>query len=190
MNFQYLLINNKKTDNAKINNFLNGVAEEIKCSKIKLSDKKIMLGDMGYYNNCLPIIPESRDLLKKASNICKIYVNWKKEDLSNFNLTYPNLNSFIFPLKEQYGFCISIVDKDYTRNNFKNREFVWVVFNSKNKAEQAMKLFNKMFRTAIEQNAIDEYKKFKQNPMKRPLTYDKLVDNAYELYDMVDRGEI
>ena len=22
------------------------------------------------------------------------------------------------------------------------------------------------------------------------LTYDKLVDNAYELYDMVDRGEI
>lgn len=46
-----------------------------------------------------------------------------------------------------------------------------------------------MFRTAIEQDAIDEYKHFKQNPMKRPLTYDKLIDNAYDLYDLVDRGE-
>lgn len=190
MNFQFLLLNNKKTDNAKLNNYLDKVAEEIKSTKIKLSDKKVMLGDMGYYNNCLPIIPESRDLLKKASNVCKMYVNWKKEDLSGFNLTHPNLNSFVFPLREQYGFCISIVDKDYTRNNFKNREFAWVVFNSQATAEKAMRLFNKMFRTAIEQNAIDEYKRFKQNPMKRPLTYDKLVDNAYELYDMVDRGEI
>ena len=187
MNFQFLLLNNKKTDNAKINTFLDKVAEEIKTTKIKLSDKKVILGDMGYYQNCLPIIPESRDLLKKAANVCKIYVNWKKEDLSEYDfskITYP------FPLKEQYGFCISIVDKDYTRNNYKNREFAWVVFNSEATATKAMKLFNKMFRTAIEQNAIDEYKRFKQNPMKRPLTYDKLVDNAYELYDMVDRGEI
>ena len=65
MNFQFLLLNDKKTDNAKLNNYLDKVAEEIKSTKIKLSDKKVMLGDMGYYHNCLPIIPESRDLLKK-----------------------------------------------------------------------------------------------------------------------------
>jgi len=185
MNFQFLLLNDKKTDNAKLNNYLDKVAEEIKSTKIKLSDKKVMLGDMGYYHNCLPIIPESRDLLKKASNICPMRVNWKKEAFEGLT------SDEIYPLlKPQYGFCISIVDKDYTRNNYKNREFAWIVFDSEKAAEKNMRLFNKMFRTAIEQNAIDEYKRFKQNPMKRPLTYDKLVDNAYELYDMVDRGEI
>ena len=185
MNFQFLLLNDKKTDNTKLNNYLDKVAEEIKSTKIKLSDKKVMLGDMGYYHNCLPIIPESRDLLKKASNICLMRVNWKKEAFEGLTS-----NEIYDLLKPQYGFCISIVDKDYTRNNFKNREFAWIVFDSEKAAEKNMKLFNKMFRTAIEQNAIDEYKRFKQNPMKRPLTYDKLVDNAYELYDMVDRGEI
>lgn len=186
MNFQFLLLNDKKTDNAKVNAFLDKVAEEIKSTRIKLSDKKVMLGDMGYYHNCLPIIPESRDLLKKASNICPIRVNWKKQDFGDMTID----EICETELKQQYGFCISIVDKDYTRNNFKNREFAWIVFDSEKAAEKNMRLFNKMFRTAIEQNAIDEYKRFKQNPMKRPLTYDKLVDNAYELYDMVDRGEI
>ena len=185
MNFQYLLLNDKKTDNVKVNVYLDKVAEEIKSTRIKLSDKKVILGDMGYYHNCLPIIPESRDLLKKASNICPMRVNWKKEPFEGLTS-----NEIYDLLKPQYGFCISIVDKDYTRNNFKNREFAWVVFDTEKAAEKNMKLFNKMFRTAIEQNAIDEYKRFKQNPMKRPLTYDKLVDNAYELYDMVDRGEI
>lgn len=185
MNFQVLLLNNKKTDNAKLNIYLDKVAEEIKSTKIKLSDKKIILGDAGYYYNCLPIISESRDLLKKASNVCSIRINWKKEAFEGMTA-----DEIYDQLKPQYGFCISIVDKDYTRNNFKNREFVWVVFDSEKTALKNMRLFNKMFRTAIEQNAIDEYKRFKQNPMKRPLTYDKLVDNAYDLYDMVDRGEI
>lgn len=185
MNFQFLLLNDKKTDNPKVNIFLDKVAEEIKTTRIKLSDKKVILGDIGYYHNCLPIIPEERDLLKKANNVCKMYVNWKKQDFEGMSS-----NEICDILKPQYGFCISIVDKDYTRNNFKNREFAWIIFDTEKSAEKNMKLFNKMFRTAIEQNAIDEYKRFKQNPMKRPLTYDKLVDNAYELYDMVDRGEI
>lgn len=185
MNLQYLLLSDKKTaDNKKLNNSLQELAYEIKKSKIKFSDKKTVFGDIQYYNNCLPIISETRDLLKKPNNICKIYVNWKKQDFDNMSTLGMSLL-----LKEQYGFCISIVDSGYTRNNFKNKESAWVVFNSEYAADKAMKLFNKMFRTAIEQNAIDEYKKFKQNPMKRPLTYDKLVDNAYELYDLVDNGE-
>ena len=35
-----------------------------------------------------------------------------------------------------------------------------------------------------------EYKKFKQNPDKRILSFDKLVDNAYDLYEQVDKGEL
>lgn len=186
MNLQYLLLNDKKTDNTKLNTFLDKVAEDIKIMKPKFSDKKTILGEICYYQNVLPIIPESRDLLKKASNVCKIRVNWKKKDFGNMNIN----DICEYELKQQYGFCISVVDKDYTRNNFKNREFSWVIFDTEKAATKNLVLFNKMFRTAIEQNCIDEYKKFKQNPMKRPLTYDKLVDNAYELYDMVDRGEI
>jgi len=185
MNLQYLLLNDKKTNNEKLNSFLEGVAELLKRSKVKFSDKKVMLGDTGYYHNCLPIVPESRDLLKKANNVCRMYVNWKREQFPD--MTTQEICDI---LKPQYGFNISVVDKDYTRNNYKNKESFWVVFDSEKLAKKNMELFNKMFRTAIEQNAIDEYKRFKQNPMKRPLTYDKLVDNAYELYDMVDRGEV
>jgi len=185
MNFQFLLLNDKKTDNGKINTYLEKVAEVLKSSKVKFSDKKTVLGDIGYYNNCLPIIPESRDLLKKASGLCQIRINWKKKDFGDMSV-----DEICNELKLQYGFCVSIVDKDYTRNNYKNREFVWIVFDTEKAAAKNLVLFNKMFRTAIEQNAIDEYKRFKQNPMKRPLTYDKLVDNAYDLYDMVDNGEI
>lgn len=185
MNLQCLLVNDKKTENnTRLNNTLQELADEIKANKIELSEKKTILGDMSYYRNCLPIIPEERDLLKKPTSLCQIRVNWKKEP-------FEGMDSFQISeqLKVQYGFCIDIVDTGYTRNNFKNKESAWIVFDSENSANKNLRIFNKMFRTAIEQNAIDEYKKFKQNPMKRPLTYDKLVDNAYELYDLVDRGE-
>ena len=185
MNLQYLVLANKKTiDNEKLNDSLQDLANSIKENKIKISNKKFVLGDMSYYRNCLPVIPETRDLLKKPVNVCNIRINWEKEDFSNLDA-----NTIFEKLKPQYGFCVDIVDAGYTRNNFKNKESIWIVFDSKNSAEKNLRVFNKMFRTAIEQNAIDEYKKFKQNPMKRPLTYDKLVDNAYELYDLVDRGE-
>lgn len=185
MNLQYLVLANKKTENnTKLNESLQDLANDIKENKIKISDKKVVLGDMSYYRNCLPIVPETRDLLKKPVNICDIRINWKKEDFKDLDT-----KTIFEQLKPQYGFCIDMVDVGYTRNNFKNKESAWVVFDSKNSAEKNLRVFNKMFRTAIEQNAIDEYKKFKQNPMKRPLTYDKLVDNAYELYDLVDRGE-
>lgn len=185
MNLQYLLLNDKKTtSNVRLNNALVDLAEELKRSKLKFSEKKVMLGDMGYYRNVLPIVPESRDLLKKTFNICDIRVNWKKEPFEDMSS-----DEIYNSLKPQFGFCVSFVDKDYTRNNFKNKETVWIIYDTKGTAEKALTLFNKMFRTAIEQDAIDEYKHFKQNPMKRPLTYDKLIDNAYDLYDLVDRGE-
>ena len=44
--------------------------------------------------------------------------------------------------------------------------------------------------TAIEQDCVEEYRKFKQNPDKRILSFDKLVDNAYDLYEQVDKGEL
>ena len=53
-----------------------------------------------------------------------------------------------------------------------------------------MKVFKSMFMTAIEQDCVEEYKKFKQNPDKRILSFDKLVDNAYDLYEQVDKGEL
>jgi len=187
MNLQYMLLNDKKTvDDTKLNNNLERIAIAIKENKIKFTEKKIMLGEIGYYQNALPIIPESRDLLSKSHTIVNIRVNWKKQDFGDMSIDDICKNE----LKLQYGFNISIVDKDYTRNNYKNKENVWVVFNTEAAARKNLDLFNRMFRTAIEQDAINEYKRFKQNPAKRVLTYDKLIDNAYELYDMVDNGEL
>lgn len=185
MNLQYLLLNDKKTiDDVFLNKALDRAADFIKNNKVKFTDKKTMLGEMGYYHNALPIIPDSRDLLVKPNGIVNMRVNWKKEDFGD-----KTTDEICQELKLQYGFNVSIVDKGYTRNNFKNKETVWVVFDTLASAEKNLAAFNKMFRTAIEQDAIDEYKRFKQNPKKRPLTYDKLVANAYDLYDLVDQGE-
>lgn len=185
MNLQYLLLNDKKTtDNIYLNKALDSAAEFVKNNKIKFTDKKIMLGEMGYYHNALPVLPEARDLLLKPTCIVNMRVNWKKESFDGMSV-----DEISNALKLQYGFNVSIVDKGYTRNNYKNKETVWVVFDTLKAAEKNLTAFNKMFRTAIEQDAIDEYKRFKQNPKKRPLTYHKLVPNAYDLYDLVDQGE-
>ena len=90
-------------------------------------------------------------------------------------------------MPEQYGWNVITVDKEHTRNNYQNKETCWCVFNKKEKALVALKIFNSMFRTAIEQDCIDEYKKFKQNPAKRVLTFNALIPNAYDLYDLVDQ---
>lgn len=199
MNLQYLILEDKATDNEKLNLILNSIAKEIKDKKIKFAaedkdqnnsknlnkDKRVILGGGVYYKNVLPRIPATRDLYKKPTDIVNIRVNWKQESFEGLSS-----DDICFRLPMQYGFCITIVDAGYKRNNYKNSESVWVVFDNKNTAIKHMKVFNKMFRTAIEQDCIDEYKKFKHNIMKRPLTYDKLVPNAYELYDLVDKGEI
>ena len=159
MNLQYLLLNDKKTiDDVYLNGQLERIAEKIKTRKIKFTEKKIMLGEIGYYRNALPVVPESRDLLNKTSQIVNMYVNWKKQDFGDMSIREICENE----LSMQYGFCISLVDKDYTRNNFKNKESVWVVFDTLPKATLYLETFNSMFRTAIEQNAIDEYKRFKE----------------------------
>jgi len=44
--------------------------------------------------------------------------------------------------------------------------------------------------TAMELDCIEEYKRFKENPEKRPLTFDMLCSNAYELYEQVDNDEL
>lgn len=112
-------------------------------------------------------------------------VNWKKKTFEGMST-----NEIANQLKEQYGWNITTVDADHTRNKYKNKTDAWVVFDTKEEAERNMKLFNSMFITAIELDAIEEYKRFKENPAKRPLTFDKLVENAYELYEAVDQGEI
>ena len=61
---------------------------------------------------------------------------------------------------------------------------------TKEAAEKNTEVFKSMFMTAIEQDCVEEYKKFKQNPDKRILSFDKLVDNAYDLYEQVDKGEL
>lgn len=187
MNLMYVIMSqvNFTNKNNKLAKKVNKLKEELKNEKIKVDSKCVKLGNTDYYNNTLPLITKDRDVLKKPNGICKMRVNWKKKTFEGMST-----NEIANQLKEQYGWNITTVDADHTRNKYKNKTDAWVVFDTKEEAERNMKLFNSMFITAIELDAIEEYKRFKENPAKRPLTFDKLVENAYELYEAVDQGEI
>lgn len=186
MNLMYVIVNNLEYTN-KNNTLLNRVNNlklKIKKDKVKFSNNSVKIGDIHYYNNVLPLISKDRDVLKKPIDVCKMSVNWEKKAFKNMST-----DDILKELKTQWGWSTTIVDAEHTRNKFKNKELLWVVFDTKEEAEQKMKLFNSMFITAIEQDCINEYKRFKENPDKRILTFDKLVENAYELYEAVDNNE-
>ena len=186
MNLMDAVINNleycgkNKTIKEKVTN----LQKRIKKEKAKFSDKNVLLGNMHYYNNCLPIVNKDRDVLRKPEDSCKVYVNWKKKPFTGLSTSEVMAN-----LKEQWGWSVTTVDANHTRNNFKNKEELYVVFDTFEEAEKMRKLFNAMFITAIELDCIEEYKRFKENPEKRILSFDKLVSNAYELYEDVDNGK-
>lgn len=185
MNLMYYVFNEERleTDDKYYQNKLQSLKEKVSKEKIKLAKKHKKICNSLYFLNGLPLIDKTRDVLSKSFSVCKIRVNWKDlpiDDPSKINELLP----------EQYGWNISVVDKDHTRNNYQNKETYWIVFDKKEKAEKALKDFNEMFRTAIEQDCIDEYKRFKQNPAKRILTFNNIISNAYDLYDMVDQGII
>lgn len=183
MNLMYLALNpNSKLKDDKYNAKLQFVKELVKKSKIKISDRYQKVNNTVYYKNCLPLIGENRDLLTKPTGCCSIRINWKNENFNGLSTS-----EIIDRLPEFWGWCISIVDANYKRNKYKNKSDVWVVFDDKEKADEAMALFNKMFYTEIELDTIDEYKKFIKSPEKRVLSFDQIVPNAYELYNEVDK---
>lgn len=187
MNLMPIILSDSYSENTLLNEKIDIIRTSLKENKIRITEKFTPFNETLYFYNALPYIPENRDVLKKANNICTMYVNWKKLEFTGISTT-DIINKKL--LKKQFGWNISIVDKDHTRNNYKNKQDYWVIFDSYNIADKYLKAFNNMFRTAIEQDAIDEYKKFKINPLKYPLTYDKLIPNAYELYDEIDKGLI
>lgn len=183
MNLMYLALNpDSKLKDVKYNAKLQAIKDLLKKTKIKISDKYQKVKNVIYYKNCLPFIEETRDLLTKPTGFCKIRVNWKGETFAGLSTS-----EIIERLPEFWGFSISIVDANYKRNKYKNKTDAWVVFDSEEKAEEAMALFNKMFYTEIELDTIDEYKKFIKSPEKRVLSFDQIVPNAYELYDEIDK---
>lgn len=187
MNLMYIVTSNIEfsTKNKKLITRIENIKKKFEASKVKVSDNVIRLGDGLYYDNALPYISKDRDVLKKPHDICKIRVNWKKKTFKNMS-TEEIINS----LKEQYAWNVTVVDAEHTRNKYKNKNEIWVVFDTEEKAKKAMDIFNSLFITAIELDCIEEYKRFKENPEKRPLTFDKLVPNYAELYDAVDNHEI
>lgn len=187
MNFMHIVLSSLPfTDkNKKLVARVDKLRETIKKTKFKVDTKSTLLGDTHYYNNVLPLINKDRDVLRKPNGICKIRVNWKKKNFAGMSV-----DEVTKELKTQYGWNIATVDAEHTRNKFKNKTEMWVVFDTEKEALRNMELFNSMFMTAIELDCIEEYRRFKENPAKRPLTFDKLVDNAYDLYDLVDKGEL
>lgn len=187
MNYMSIILGERDVpkNNKRLSDSVEKLKQSIKKAKVKIDNKFVKLGDTLYYDNCLPYIPATRDVLKKPDGVCPIKVNWKKKSFEGMTT-----DEICKILKPQWGWCVAVVDEDHTRNKFKNKTIAWIVFDTEAEAKNTMTLFNKMFFTAIEKDTVDEYKKFKQNPEKRVLSFDKLVPNAYELYDQVDKGEL
>lgn len=169
--------------NKKINAKVLILKEKLKAKKIKISEKAIKLGNTSYYQNALPYISKTRDVLKKPNGVCLMRVNLKKKDF-----TGKSTDEIMQELKPVWGWNVTLVDEEHTRNKFQNKENIWAIFDTEQEALENMAIFNSFFITAIELDAIEEYKRFKENPAKRPLTFDQIIDNAYELYDEVDKG--
>lgn len=185
MNLMYPFISNTKlkTKDTKILTKFAGLSEIWKTENIRISEDFIKIGTTPYYLNCLPLIKKNRDVLQKPTEICEIRINWKKESFAGLST-----EEVINKLKKQWGWVTIIVDADHKRNKFKNKNIIWVIFDTQEEASRNMNLFNSMFITAMELDCIEEYKKFKQSPDKRPLTFDKLCNTAYDLYDQIDKG--
>ena len=187
MNLMYFVLSSAKftNKNNKLVTKVELLRENLKKEKFKVTDKFTKLGDTYYYNNAIPNITKERDVLVKPNSICNIRVNWKKKPFTGLSTS-----EAYEQLKQQYGWCVTTVDAEHTRNKYKNKTIAWVIFDTESEAKRNMSIFNSMFITAIEWDAIEEYRRFKQNPSKRPLTFDQLVENYAELYDMVDKHEI
>ena len=188
MNFMSVILEEKKLtakDSKKFGSKIENLKATIKKEKIKISKTIKKIGNSMYCVNALPYIASTRDVLKKPDIICSIRVNWKKKSYAEMTM-----DQIVEDMKEQWCWYTSIVDEEHSRNKFKNKETICVVFDTKEAAEKNMKVFKSMFMTAIEQDCVEEYKKFKQNPDKRILSFDKLIDNAYDLYEQVDKGEL
>jgi len=187
MNFMYAISSNSEflSKDKKILARVEKAREKFLKSKIKIESNFIKLGETNYYYNGLPNVPKERDVLKKPDGVCCIRVNWKKKSFEG-----KSTDEIYKELKPQYGWNIVTVDAEHSRNKFKNKSVSWAVFDTEEKAQQALTLFNSLFMTAMELDCIEEYKRFKENPEKRPLTFDMLCSNAYELYEQVDNDEL
>lgn len=188
MNFMAVILEERKLtakDNKKFGATVESLKNLIKKEKIKISKTIKKVGNSMYCVNALPYIAGTRDVLKKPDEVCSIRINWKGKSYANVPTSVA-----IKELKEQWCWYTSIVDEEHSRNKFKNKDIICVVFDTKEEAEKNMEIFKNLFMTAIEQDCVEEYKKFRQNPDKRVLSFDKLVDNAYELYEKVDNGEL
>ena len=187
MNFMSMVLDEKEVSkrDKKLIKKVEELKELVKKEHIKINKSLKRLGKSTYCLNSMPYIPKSRDVLIKPSEVCSIRVNWKKKSFEGMST-----DDIIKELKVQWCWYTAIVDEEHSRNKYKNKDTICVVFDSEEKAKKYMNVFNKLFMTAIEKDCVEEYKKFKLNPDKRILSFDKLVNNAYELYEAVDKGEL
>ena len=184
MNFMHLAMSKTFTKDPKMNKKIENLIFKLNDTKYTFADHPIDKGNGFYYNNALPIVSANRDVLEKDKEVCKMWVNWGG---TGCGCTYDLVNNY----NAQYGFKVITVDAGYKRNKYQNKESAWVVYNTADEAINAMKFFNSFFLTALEIDAINEYKKCKQSPDKRPLTFDQVIGpSVYDLYEQVDNNEL
>lgn len=111
-----------------------------------------------YFLNCVPEIPEGRDVVSRWSNYLTMYVNWSNDpDITDAS-----------QLKKQYGFVVR-VENSVPRGLRKEKdpEVYAMIFNNAERCKKHLDWFNACFRTAEEQKAINEENEKKRKAIKK-----------------------
>jgi len=108
-----------------------------------------------YFLNCVPEIPEGRDVVARWSDYLVMYVNWQND---------PDIKD-VSQLKRQYGFVVR-VENSVPRGLRKEKdpETYAMIFNNAERCKKHLDWFNACFHTADEQKEInaDNEKKRKE----------------------------
>jgi len=111
-----------------------------------------------YFLNCVPEIPEGRDVVSKWSDYLVMYVNWSND---------PDIKDSS-QLKKQYGFVVR-VENSVPRGLRKEKdpEVYAMIFNNAERCKKHLEWFNSCFRTNDEQKAINEENEKKRKALKK-----------------------
>lgn len=128
-------------------------------NKIKFSNKpdlKYNNNNIEFYHNCVPIIPESRDVYKKNFDVTTtILVNWKKIPLFGYKEgneeTKKKTVTFLYNQLSPENYCfLNTCDKDHTRTKTLNSITINIVYSDKKKLNVVVNFLDKCFYTLEE----------------------------------------
>lgn len=159
-----------KLKTSEKNKILNALREKKEKNKIvtkQIRGATLVTPSVTYFLNCVPEIPESRDVVIRWREYLPMWVNWNND---------PDIKDTT-KLKKQYGFVVR-VENVTPRGLRKEKDPATyaMIFNNAERCQKHLEWFNACFRTNEEQKAINEENDKKRKEIKKA---NRQVFNGY-----------